>query len=88
MKPAWRAPSTRLALLILLAALVLPGPVQAQSATEPPPSFAEFEAAGARIGEIRIHTRDIFDTEDPKEDKLLFRWANALHIQTRTGVIE
>ena len=88
MKPAWRAPTTRLALLILLAALVLPGPVQAQSATEPPLSFAELEAAGARIGEIRIHTRDIFDTEDPKEDKLLFRWANALHIQTRTGVIE
>jgi outer membrane protein assembly factor BamA len=88
LKPAWRAPSTRLALLILLAALVLPGPVQAQSETEPPPSFAELEAAGARIGEIRIRTRDIFDTEDPKEDKLLFRWANALHIQTRTGVIE
>ena len=52
------------------------------------PSFAELEAAGAAIGEIRIVNRDIFDTSDPKEDKLLFRWANAVHIQTREGVIE
>jgi hypothetical protein len=54
----------------------------------PPPSWAELEAAGARIGEIRIQARDIFDLEDPKEDYLLFRWANALHIQTRPSVIE
>ena len=33
-------------------------------------------------------TRDIFDTDDPKENHLIFRWANALHIQTRTEVIE
>ena len=39
------------------------------------------------IGEIRVFTRDIFDTDDPNEDKLLFRWANALHIQTRPSVI-
>ncbi len=52
------------------------------------PSFAELEAAGATIGEIRILNLDIFDTSDPKEDKLLFRWANTLHIQTQVGVIE
>lgn len=52
------------------------------------PSFAELEAAGATIGEIRIVAKDIFDLADPKEDKLLFRWANALHIQTRPAVIE
>lgn len=51
------------------------------------PSFAELEAAGATVGEIRIGAQDIFDTSDPKEDKLLFRWANKLHIQTRPGVI-
>ncbi|MDP1790680.1 MAG: hypothetical protein Q8L12_08895, partial [Methylibium sp.] len=50
--------------------------------------FSELEAAGARIGEVRVRTGEIFDTEDPKEDKLLFRWANALHIQTRASVIE
>ena len=63
--------------------------VSAQELLRPPlPSFAELEAAGARIGEVRIVAQDIFDTADPKEDKLLFRWANALHIRTRPGVIE
>ncbi len=52
------------------------------------PSFQELEAAGARIGEVRISVRDIFDTTDPLEDKLLFRWANQLHISTRASVIE
>lgn len=54
----------------------------------PLPGWAELEAAGARIGNIVIVSGDIFDTTDPKEDKLLFRWANQLHIQTRPGVIE
>ncbi len=52
------------------------------------PTFAELEAAGAIIGEVRILNRDIFDTDDPKEDYRLFRAVNALHIQTRQGVIE
>ena len=52
------------------------------------PSFAELEAAGATIGEIRVVPQDNFDTTDPLEDKLLFRWANALHIQTRPSVIQ
>jgi len=43
---------------------------------------------GATIGNISFSTQDIFDTTDPKEDKLLFRWANKLHIQTQPGVIE
>ena len=59
-----------------------------ESAQAPLPSFAELEAVGATIGEIVILNRNIFDPEDPKEDKLLFRWANALHVQTRVGVIQ
>ena len=51
------------------------------------PSWAELEAAGARVGEVRVVARQIFDTEDPKESYLLFKWANALHIQTRPEVI-
>jgi|CXWL01.1.fsa_nt_gi hypothetical protein len=51
-------------------------------------SFDTLQAAGARIGEVRIVTQDIFDTADPSEDKVLFRWANTLHIQTRPGVIQ
>ena len=74
--------------LALAVALAVCGAATAQEPARPLPSFAELEAAGARIGEIRIVTRDIFDTDDPKENKLLFRWANALHIKTRLGVIE
>ena len=55
---------------------------------QPVPSFEELEAAGARVGEVRIVTKDIFDTADPKENYFLFRLANRLHIQTRRGVIE
>lgn len=51
------------------------------------PRFAELEAAGATIGEIRVVSQDIFDTTDPREDRLLFRWANVLHAQTRPRVI-
>lgn len=51
------------------------------------PTLAQLEEAGALIGEIRITPHDIFDTADPAEDKLPFRVANALHIQTRPSVI-
>src|SRR6266699_2767949 len=51
------------------------------------PSFAELEAAGAVIGEVRIDTRDIFDLADEKENGILYRAANALHIQTRAVVV-
>ncbi len=75
----------------LALAIVLPISFAAQ-AQEPAPalpasSFAELEAVGATIGEIRIVNRDIFDLENPQEDKPLFRWANRLHIQTQVGVI-
>jgi hypothetical protein len=54
---------------------------------QPLPTFAQLQAAGARFGQITTVTEDVFDTSDPLEDKLLFRWANVLHIQTRAGVI-
>ena len=66
----------------------LPMPGAAQPVANAPPSFTELEAAQARIGEVRVRTEDVFDTQDPKEAGALYRWANALHIQTRTGVIE
>lgn len=70
---------------LLLTALLGIGPVRAQE--RPLPGFAELESAGATIGDIRISAQDIFDLNDPKEDKLLFRWANALHIKTRPEII-
>jgi hypothetical protein len=87
--PALPSIVTALARVVMSLAAILQGVSRAQEPPPPPlPSFAELEAAGARIGEIRVVTQDIFDTADPKEDKLLFRWANALHIKTRPGVIE
>jgi hemolysin activation/secretion protein len=81
------ASSLVVACAIALAA-ALPTPTPAQPLGNAPPSFAELEAAQARIGEVRVRTEDVFDTGNPKEDWALYRWANALHIQTRAGVIE
>jgi len=67
----------------MIAGAVIPAHAQAQAL----PSFAELEAAGVRIGEIRISPRNIFDTRNPDEDKPLFRLANALHTVTRPEVI-
>ncbi len=58
-----------------------------ENATAALPTLAELESAGAVIGEIRIAARDIFDTDDPAEDKLPFRIANSLHIRTRASVV-
>ncbi|HVY04919.1 MAG TPA: hypothetical protein VHB46_02980 [Burkholderiales bacterium] len=57
------------------------------AAEDPIPGFAELQAAGAVIGEVRIVNDDIFDLDDPKENNFLFRLANTLHIRTRPSVI-
>lgn len=57
------------------------------AAPTPLPSFAQLEAAGARIGSIAVRALDVFDTDDPRESNWLFRTANSLHIATRPGVI-
>ena len=51
------------------------------------PTFAELEAAGARIGQIHVVTEDIFDLTDPRENNFLYRLANKIHINTRPEVI-
>lgn len=62
-------------------------PTTAPGAAAPLPTWAELEAAGATFGQVRILNREIFDPDDPQENHRLFRWANALHILTRPGVI-
>jgi hypothetical protein len=57
------------------------------SAPAPIPSSAELEAAGARIGAIEVHTRQIFDPNDPRENNWLYRTINHLHKRTRESVI-
>lgn len=50
-------------------------------------TFAELEAQGLRIGEIRIRAQNIFDLADPTENNWLFRLANSLHLTTRPDVV-
>lgn len=60
------------------------GPV----AGEKIPSFAELEKTGAVIGEIRVVTHDIFDLQNPRENGVLYRATNAIHITTWPSVIQ
>ncbi|HEY3852532.1 MAG TPA: hypothetical protein VGL87_16290 [Steroidobacteraceae bacterium] len=51
------------------------------------PSDAELEAAGAVIGKIDIDIRNIFDENDPRENRGLYRLADRLHIRTKPAAI-
>lgn len=66
----------------------VPAIADAVAQDRPIPSFAELEAAGAVIGEVRIDTQDIFDMDDPRENYGLYRLLNKLHINTRPSVIK
>ena len=79
--------SARSALALLVAA-ALAAPAHSQSSSTQLPSFAEMEAAGARIGTVRVVPREIFDLSEPGEDNALFRWANRAHVETHPRVIE
>src|SRR5262249_11539462 len=59
----------------------------ADATAAPVPPDEELERAGAIVGEIYVDAQDIFDLNDPKEDKVLFRAANQLHITTRDSVV-
>ena len=51
------------------------------------PPDAELEASGAVIGKILIDNENIFNLDDPKDNKELFRLADHLHYKTRASVI-
>lgn len=69
-----------LALLIPLSAAAQPDLPELQDHDVLDPAY--LEAVGAVIGEILIDNGNIFDLENPKENKLLYRAANRLHIRT------
>jgi hypothetical protein len=46
------------------------------------------EQSGAVIGTVTIANRNIFDLDDPAENKALFRLANRIHATTRLDVIQ
>lgn len=86
-RPKWQRGAVG-AMRAMAFGLMLPCGAWAQAPALELPGFGELQAKGARIGTIRVVTGEIFDEANPKEDKSLFRWANALHIKTRTGVVE
>jgi hypothetical protein len=51
------------------------------------PSDEDLEASGAVIGNIAIDNENIFNLDDPQDDKSLFRLADHLHFKTRASVI-
>ena len=51
------------------------------------PTDAELEAAGAVIGRIDIDIRNIFDENDPRENRGLYRLADRVHIRTKPATI-
>jgi outer membrane protein assembly factor BamA len=79
MGPTFRLPAAALFFLVAVEALA--------GSDGAVPSGQELEAAGAIIGKIRIHRLNIFDTNDPAEDKAVYRFANRLHVLTRDEVI-
>lgn len=48
---------------------------------------SQLETCGATIGKILIDNRDIFDLDNPKENKRLYRLANKMNVKTRPTVI-
>ncbi|HEX4822677.1 MAG TPA: POTRA domain-containing protein [Candidatus Polarisedimenticolaceae bacterium] len=70
----------------LEAAIVPQGPLRDPSDDEVPDDAA-LEAQGAVIGTITVDAANIFDKEDPKENKKLLRAADKLHVTTRPNVI-
>jgi outer membrane protein assembly factor BamA len=70
-----------------VAAQPVPVPPAVPPAAAPVPPPEELEKSGALIGEIVIRVKDIFDLEDPRENRRLYRLANKLHRTTREQVI-
>jgi outer membrane protein assembly factor BamA len=56
-------------------------------AAEGVPPDETLETGGAVIGDIAVHVGDVFDPNDPEEDRRLFLMANKLHRTTRESVI-
>ena len=60
---------------------------QTQAQAMPLPTDAELEAQGARIGNVTILVKPIFDPTKPGENKALFRLADRWHKDSRQSAI-
>lgn len=80
-------------LLTACAAAGAPAPATAQVAATPAPAAptipgdAELEAQGARIGNVTILVKPIFDPTKPGEDRALYRLADKWHKDSRESAI-
>jgi len=82
------APMQRMrAFLSALLLMMLIAPALPAAAAEPLPDDATLESSGARVGEIIFRIGDIFDLDDPSENRALFRLANRLHVNTREATV-
>jgi len=72
--------------LLALLSVACIGPSLADDERPALPDTAALEQ-NAVIGKIVLEKQNIFDLDDPEEDKWLYRWANRLHIITRDNVI-
>jgi len=60
----------------------------ALTAATQPPEVSELESRGAAVGTINIAVENVFDPSNPEEDRLLYRFANRLHMRTRPSVVQ
>lgn len=73
----------------MIAAPAALGQEEPTTAPETAASLRErLEQSGATIRSIRITVENVFDLNDPEENKRLYRWANNVHVPTRERVIE
>jgi hypothetical protein len=49
---------------------------------------AQLEAEGVLIGVIQLEKHDVFNTSDPRENNVLYRFVNRLHIITKDSTIK
>jgi hypothetical protein len=87
----WRLQAALLRCLPVWLLVAGESPAQLEAADEnalPARQFSVLEGNGTRIGEVHIDVGNIFDTDDPDEDKRLYRFANRVHVKTRPAVID
>jgi hypothetical protein len=51
-------------------------------------ALRSMELSGAVVGQVSITNSNIFDLDDPEENKALYRFANKIHTTTRQNVIQ
>ena len=71
--------------------LTIATPIHAEDSSEEASNALDperLEAEQVVIGEVIIDAEDIFDLSDPKENNILYRLANRLHIITKDPIVE